>query len=135
MLILFLIISSIFPSRGEEYCEIAEINHFYNYDAEPVFTQLIIWEWSDIHKQNVVRHWSVINYSKLKENGTNECIDIHKNGNVYSITWNDKQNGYFRVIKTKVLKETWTQKDRERENQSVLPQELRNKLIFRKISK
>ena len=133
ILIITLVISQLFPFKIQENCDLIEINHVYSYQAEINFTQIIFWKWNFELNDYIVKHWKIIDYSKSKEFASEE-VDIYKT-DVYNVTWYDKIEKCYRIITSKQLKESWTQKDRERENQKILHQDLRVGLAMRVLKK
>ena len=100
--------------------DLIEINHFYSESAEPVFSQLIFYDWCDESGRYQVRAW------RLWKPSQSAPQRRWKHGG-YSITWKDGET--MRQIIADSFRETWTQYDRELVEREFLPKEKRRELM------
>jgi hypothetical protein len=118
MIVALLSIVSLFPSDLREECELIEANHQHDYSGRWLFDQIIFWEWSIERQTMVVRHWKPA-----------ESLQVRRSGPVYIVEWTDKTLNRRRQVVAKNLRESWTQRDPERENQKILPPFMRSGLL------
>lgn len=102
--------------------DLVEVNHFYDDQGRLVFDQVIYYDWSERHSRFQVRDWRL-----LKSPAQVPLRDWRGGG--YVSEWEDfKQRNGLRRIKTKSIRETWTQYDPELVEREFLPQEKRVEL-------
>jgi hypothetical protein len=103
--------------------DLIEVNHFYDDQGRLVFDQVIFYDWSGIENRYQVRAWRL-----LKHNAQIPRRNW-RSGEFESI-WHD--GDVLRRVRTKVIRETWTQFDPEILEREYLPKEHRREL--RKLS-
>ena len=103
--------------------DLIEVNHFYDDQGRLVFDQVIFYDWSSIENRYQVRAWRL-----LKHNAQIPRRNW-RSGEFESI-WHD--GDVLRRVRTKVIRETWTQFDPEILEREYLPKEHRREL--RKLS-
>ena len=86
------------PDVAEDYCYRIELNHFYDEDGRPVFSQVIFWD-----ERHVIawRNWRVPEQTPW--------LDRRRGG--YVTQWLDGDK--FRVVRAAHYNESWTQHDPE----------------------
>ena len=120
MLAAFLIAASILPPPDglvRESCDLIEVNHYYDHNGVPVFTQAIFWNWQSDHY--IVRDWRMVKSDKQLPQRD------HATGG-YVVTWQDGE--VTRTIHSANVRETWTQWDVEVAERESLPVERRERL-------
>lgn len=96
--------------------DLIELNHFVDEDGREVFRQVVFYDWSKTHRRFHVRAWRLIKHeSQLPVRRWNPAI--------HQCTWHDE--GLVRQVWAKSFRETWTQKDPERVNRGLLPEDQR----------
>ena len=118
MILALLGIVSLFPADLREECDLIEANHQHDHSGRWVFDQIIFWEWNIERQTMVVRHWKPA-----------ESLHVRRSGPVYLVEWTDKTIGKRRQVVAKHFRESWTQRDPERENQKILPPFARSGLL------
>ncbi|MBC8352016.1 MAG: hypothetical protein H8E66_08495 [Planctomycetes bacterium] len=102
--------------------DLVEVNHFYDDQGRLVFDQVIYYDWSERHSRYQVRDWRL-----LKTPAQIPLRDWRSGG--YVSEWEDfKQRGGLRRIRSKSVRETWTQYDPELVEREFLAQEKREEL-------
>ncbi len=116
------------PSAGamvSQRVDLIELNHFVDEDGREVFRQVIFYDWSKTHRRFHVRAWRLIKQeSQLPRRRWNPPM--------YQCTWHDE--GMLRQVWAPSLRETWTQRDPERVNRSLLPEDQRVPLFEPKVA-
>ncbi|TWU04433.1 hypothetical protein [Stieleria varia] len=105
--------------RTRQDVDLIELNHFLDDQGREVFQQLIFYEWSRHDREFHVRAWRLI-----KQPGQMPRRQWKPDG--YLCSWRD--NALTREVWSPSLRETWTQKDPERVNRQILPENLRRPL-------
>lgn len=102
MLVVMMLLVGLIPSDVviESQVDVVEINHFYDNQARLVFDQIIFYDWSYVDNRYQVIGWRLIK-------GTNQIPNKVYGTNYYQSIWYD--DGVLRRLRTKVLRETWTQ--------------------------
>ena len=100
--------------------DLVEVNHFYDEEANPVFDQVIFYDWSDEQNRFQVRAWRLV-----KDSAQLPTRDWSTGG--YQMIWNDGQ--ILRSVHAKAMRETWTQHDPEMRERSYFPKEQRRELL------
>ena len=96
--------------------DLIELNHFVDEEGREVFRQVIFYDWSKAHHRFHVRAWRLVKReSQLPERRWNPSR--------YQCTWHDDQ--LLRQVWAPKLRETWSQRDPERLNRSLLPEDQR----------
>lgn len=95
---------------------LVEVNHFFDYDARPVFSQVIFYEWSPAKGRHQVLAWRL-----LKQPCQLPQRDYTAGS--YIARWNDGETS--REVRAATYRETWSQYDPELENRKELPNEKR----------
>lgn len=109
MLLVCLVLGSGFGHRRTTkvlHMDQVEINHFYDKNANYVYTQAIIYDQQGDHLVNY--GWALL--------GTNNVVDFLDRERKVLYLANDSGKIKIVVIHYGILHETWTQFDREREN-------------------
>ncbi len=102
--------------------DLVEINHFYDDQGRLVFDQLIYYDWSSVQHRYQVRDW------RLLKTPTQVPLRDWRTG-CYVSEWEDfKQRNGLRRVKSKSVRETWTQYDPELVEREFLAQEKRAEL-------
>ena len=102
--------------------DVVEVNHFYDDQGRLVFDQVIYYDWSPIHSRYQVRDW------RLLKSPTQVPLRDWRDGG-YVSEWEDfKQRNGLRRVKSKSVRETWTQHDPELVEREFLAQENRTEL-------
>jgi len=119
MYVLLLILAAVLPvdKTPRDSVDIAETNHFYDDCGRLVFTQIIWWSERD----------AVIAWRMDKELGVAPQRDWRNGG--YVSLWND--SGFIREVRSRFVRETFTQHDPEAENRNIVPVEQRRELSKR----
>ena len=116
----FLLVSVAPESRAKttarQRVDLIELNHFVDEEGREVFRQVIFYDWSKAHKRYHVRAWRLIKKpSQLPQQRWDPKI--------YQCTWHD--DDVVRQVWSESMRETWTQKDPERANRKLLPEDQR----------
>ena len=114
MLALLLLASIASPEEIREECDSVELNHLYDDCGRRVLSQFIFWEWKNGCR--VVRDWRLA-----------RAWDQRRTSRGWVLRFCDGE--CVRCVETPFLSETWSQEDRERANNDVLPPELRSLLL------
>ena len=102
--------------------DLVEINHFYDDQGRLVFDQVIYYDWSPVHHRYQVRDW------RLLKTPTQVPLRDWRDGG-YVSEWEDfKQRNGLRRVRSKSVRETWTQYDPELVEREFLAQEKREEL-------
>lgn len=94
--------------------ELVEVNHYHDANREPVFSQLIFYEWSAQRKRYDIREWRLIKNQSM--------YPVPKHGR-WLLRWHD--DGIMREVTIASVRETWTQHDPELVEREYLPQDQR----------
>ena len=121
MILLLLLTMAVLPRESVvwERCavvDVVELNHFYDDNGQPVFDQVIYYDWDGARHQ--VRDWWLV-----KDPGQLPQRDWARGG--YVALWFD--DSVLRQVRAASLRETWTQYDPVAERE-VLPKEQRRLL-------
>jgi hypothetical protein len=92
-------------------CDLVEINH-YCPDGSEQFVQAIAWDWSPQYRRYDVQQWVLVSNWRTVPGG---IVIIAANGDAIH-------------IRSSCLRETWTEKDPERENLKLFPMDQRRKV-------
>lgn len=104
---------------ARESVDLIELNHFYDEHGRLVFDQVIFYDWSSSESRYNVRAWRLVkNPSQLPQRDWS--------GGGYSAMWQDGEQ--IRHIRSKSIRETWTQYDPELVEREYLPKEKRKEL-------
>jgi hypothetical protein len=104
---------------ARESVDLIELNHFYDEHGRLVFDQVIFFDWSASESRYNVRAWRLVkNPSQLPQRDWA--------GGGYSAMWQDGEQ--IRHIRSKSIRETWTQYDPELVEREYLPKEKRREL-------
>ena len=105
----------------KQNCDMMELNHFYDGKCKHIYDQVIYWRRKPENGKYEVRAWALV---EDRESIRNRPIK-----NVNSGLWESyyKRSGddYYILITSPIFKESWTQKDPEREDKKNLPENLR----------
>lgn len=96
--------------------DLIELNHFVDEEGREVFRQVIFYDWSKSQRRFHVRAWRLVK----KES---QLPQRRWNPDHYQCSWHD--DGMLRQVWAPSLRETWTQKDPERVNRGLLPEDQR----------
>lgn len=129
--ILALLLAGISPASPatstttRQQVDLIELNHFVDEDGREVFRQVIFYDWSKTHRRFHVRAWRLIKHeSQLPQRRWNPSH--------YQCTWHD--DGVLRQVWSSSMRETWTQKDPERVNRGLLPEDQRLPLFATEVA-
>jgi hypothetical protein len=116
LLILLLLFSSTSLAHSPNYfvprCELVEVNHFCEPNGNPIFTQLIFWDWCS-------------EYSRWNAQGFTMITEWEVLPQVLVITTKDKKEIH---VGFKYFRETKTYYDPERFNLKLFPEKYRRKV-------
>jgi len=104
---------------ARDVVDVIEVNHVYDDDGRPVFTQQIFWVWSERESRYHVRAWRMVK----------EAAQLPRRDHVhggYVAQWLDGQT--LRAVHALSIRETWTQYDVEMLERETLPVEQRTPL-------
>lgn len=111
---------------ARESVDLIELNHFYDEHGRLVFDQVIFYDWASSESRYNVRAWRLVkNPSQLPQRDWA--------GGGYSAMWQDGEQ--IRHIRSKSIRETWTQYDPELVEREFLPKEKRKELRTVSVSK
>jgi hypothetical protein len=99
--------------------DLLEVNRFHNDEAQPVFVQLIAWEW---HDRDGCFH--VVDWKLLKANMALPQFDYTRR--IYVARWLDGETS--REVSAPQYRETWTQVDVELEDRKAFHESRRRRL-------
>lgn len=117
-----LLLAAIVPQPGDmlrDVVDVIEVNHVYDDDGRPVFTQVIFWDWWMSASRYHVRTWRMVK----------EAVQLPRRDHVhggYVAQWLDGQT--LRAVHALGIRETWTQYDVEMLERETLPVEQRSPL-------
>lgn len=106
--------------------DLIELNHFVDEEGREVFRQVIFYDWSKAHKKYHVRAWRLIK----KES---QVPKRRWEPDSYECTWHE--DGLMRQVWAPTMRETWSQKDPERANRKLLPEDRRIPLWTPKVAR
>lgn len=114
-----LVLVALLPSPGAavDYCDVIELNHTYDSNGRPVFTQLIFWERTGDEYR--VRAWRLVKPGE-------ESPRYNHHRHEWQVTFYDSDT--LRDVRSVCFRETWTQYDVEVHDRDYWPQELRRGL-------
>ena len=104
----------------DDVIELVEINHFYDDQGRLVFDQVIFYEWESYPGNR----YQVVAWRLLKHNA--QIPTYNYQTGLYETIWHD--GDVLRRVRTKVVRETWTQYDPEILERERLPKEYRREL-------
>jgi hypothetical protein len=99
--------------------DLIEVNHFFDEQGQPVFDQIIFYDWSPQMGRYLVRAWRPLRTSAQIPQRDWEQRD-------YVAVWHDGTT--FRKVRAATMRETWTQYDPELVGRAYLPREQRGEL-------
>jgi len=100
--------------------DLIELNHFVDDEGREVFRQIIFYDWSHEHRRFHVRAWRLIK--------RDSHLPLRRwNPQRYQCTWHD--DGHRRQVWASKMRETWSQRDPERVNREMLPEDQRKPLF------
>lgn len=116
----FLVLVCTLPVEPESVeVDIVEINHYYSGETgDKVFDQFIFWGWDGCKCEFFVRSWKFVEAKTTSHTVGTKGV---------TVIWLDR--GQVRVIRSKIIHETWTVYDREVEDRAKRPVELRKKIF------
>ena len=118
MLLLLLLISTVTEKPYPvDYVDLVEVNHYYDERVQPVFTQLIVYDWNPVESRYDVRTWRFIRRS---------CQNPFPCRGSYVVRWYDGSS--IREVRASLFRETWTQHDPELEAREIVRVEHRTPL-------
>jgi hypothetical protein len=104
---------------ARETVDLIEVNHFYDEHGRLVFDQIIFYDWSAGDARYMVRAWRLVkNPAQLPQRDW-------KDGG-YSALWQDGE--VLRQVRSRSIRESWTQYDPELVEREYLPKERRKEL-------
>ena len=102
--------------RQTTQVDLIELNHFLDDEGREVFRQLIFYDWSDQQQRFLVRGWRLVKSPEQLPKQT-------WNPRGHYVAW--QENGATRRVEAVQHRETWTQRDPEKENRRWLPEDQR----------
>lgn len=97
----------------EENTSLIELNHQYNLDGTPLFDQIIFWEKLPETGKYRIRAWTMADYDKKEKRF---ALNINDSDHIYTVTYFDTDERVNRKIISRLFRESFTQKDPERED-------------------
>jgi hypothetical protein len=99
--------------------DLVELNHVFDAQGQPVFDQIIFYEWCDAACRFQVRDWRLVKSAAMRpqRDWQRGC---------WWVLWQEDQA--LRSVHARSFRETWTQYDPEMVEREVLPAEARRKL-------
>ena len=122
MLAAVLCVLSIVPQRDSmlrESVDLIEVNHFYDDHCRLVFDQVIFYDWTPAESRYNVRAWRLVKSPQ-------QLPQRDWDGGGCKVVLCDGDNPRF--IRSKSIRETWTQYDPELPEREFLPKEKRKEL-------
>ena len=105
--------------------DLIELNHFVDDEGREVFRQVIFYDWSNEYQRFHVRAWRLIKRDSQ--------LPVRRwNPQRYQCTWHD--DGLRRQVWAPKMRETWSQRDPERVNRAMLPEDQRLPLFPPKVA-
>ncbi len=89
---------------ANDTADLVELNHFYDEEGRKVFDQVIWYDWNETYSRFDVIDWRLVKCESILP-----VVDRERGG--YSQVWWDGESA--RVVKSKGMRETWTQYDPE----------------------
>jgi len=99
--------------------DMIELNHFYDQRGCHVYDQVIFWRQDPATKRFEVAAWTMADQT--------DKYPHKSSGNVWESKWFDGK--LYRVVRSRQMRESWTQVDPERANQRVVEVEERVGLV------
>ncbi|QEG39793.1 hypothetical protein [Roseimaritima ulvae] len=103
----------------QQRVDLIELNHFIDDSGRHVFDQIVFYDWSDVHKRYHVRAWRLVK-------SPTQLPVRHWNPTSYRCVWHD--DGVLREVWAPLFRESWSQRDPERENRKLLAEDQRLEL-------
>ena len=122
MIAMLLMLLGVLPSENAavEQVDRVEVNHFFDDAGRDVFDQLIFYDWCPRAGRYQVRAW------RLVKSVTQLPRRDWDRPDSYTVRWLDGET--FRDIRSRTIKESWTQYEPELDERDYLPKELRRDL-------
>lgn len=114
----------------EETTSLIELNHQYDLKGAAVFDQIIFWERLPETGKYRVRAWTLTDYDNKEKR---LALDINKSDHIYTVTYFDVDEKANRKITSRLFRESWTQKDPEREDKKLYDEKTRVGLRKKKL--
>jgi hypothetical protein len=125
MMLLWLLIAVVPVDEAlRDHVDLIEINHVYNDLGQPVFDQLIFWEWCSAAARWQVRAWRMAKGAGIDRAVPLPERDWQRGG--YVLLWRDGDR--LRIVRAAAVRETWTQYDPEMVEREVWPVDRRRGL-------
>lgn len=103
----------------DDSVDVIEVNHVYDAKGKHIFDQTIFYGWCDTECRYQVIAWRLLKHS------SQHPIRIHEKDE-YEAIWKD--GIILRKVRSKAMRETWTQEDPELREREILPREHRREL-------
>ena len=101
--------------------DLMEINRYYDEQGNPVYQQLIFYDWDARTSRYQVRAFRIIkSFQQMPHR-------LH-GGRYYAVIWFDEKDGLARCVLARAIRETWTQFDPEMAAREALPVQCRREL-------
>lgn len=97
----------------QESCDMIELHHMHDANGNPIYEQIIFWDWHHDENKYHVRAWRILTTGERPER-------LNK---YWRIRWND--SGISRMFIAKHYRESWRQNDPERDDKREHPECLR----------
>ncbi len=124
-LCVFALASSKGNDTAEEYVDLIELNHFYDYQGRHVYDQVIFYELSPETGRFQVRAWCLIEDRDTLSRRPVKNVETQR----YHVDWFDNDQRLLRKITSRLYRESWTQIDPERVNKKILEERSRLALV------
>lgn len=104
------------PSAARQRVDLIELNHFIDDQGREVFRQVIFYDWSQSRRRYHVRAWRLVKEPR-------ELPQRRWDPPIHECTWHDDH--LLRQVWAPAFRETWSQRDPERANRKLLPEDQR----------
>jgi len=105
---------------ASQHVDLIELNHFVDADGREVFRQVLFYDWSPTHRRFIVRAWRLVKTDSQIPRRRWEPAQ-------YRCVWHD--DGLMREVTAPSFRETWTQRDPERQNRKLVAEDARKPLL------
>ena len=130
LILILLVGNSLKDNTLRESTDLIELNHHYDLRGEVIFDQIIFWERLPETGKFRVRAWTLTDYDNKNKR---LALEINNSDNIYTVTYFDIDEKANRRITSRIFRESWTQKDPEREDKKIHGETARTGLITRRL--
>ena len=112
-----------FELQLKQRVDLIELNHFYDDLGRHSYDQIIFYEWAPDYRRYQVVAWFLV------ENNLARMPTYNHARRIYVVRWYDRDAKAYRVVQSKMFRETWSQKDPERANKKLIDEKHRISLL------